>query len=161
MTKVVGRTDLRWRRSNRILWRPNDIGLHQDIASERNWRYKGCNRIEIISETRGSLKNLGGVWKNFKGSIFKMDKPSCGSLEKEIMQTWKSDLLVKILYLQIGMSNKCFESENIFVCTCKTFFVAADLYISLPSQRKHFSSAEKQIAKVQPVCDLNIFPSPR
>ena len=36
MTKVV-----RWtedpRRSNRIQWRPNDIGLHLDIALERNW----------------------------------------------------------------------------------------------------------------------------
>ena len=135
---------------------------------------RGTGDIKVAIELKASqkLEELENPWRGlentnpiFRGSSYKMDTSSCGSLEKERMQTWKhfqeSDLLEEIFYQQIAMSNKCFESENIFVCTCKTFFVAADLYISLPSQRKHFSSAEKQIAKVQPVCDLNIFPSPR
>ena len=169
MTKVVGSEQ---QTSDDV----GQIGSYDDqmiSVSIRILLRRGTGDIKAAIELKASqkLEELENPWRalentnpKFRGSSYKMDTSSCGSLEKERMQTWKhfqeSDLLEEIFYQQIAMSNKCFESENIFVCTCKTFFVAADLYISLPSQRKHFSSAEKQIAKVQPVCDLNIFPQP-
>ena len=84
------------------------------------------------------LKRLVGV----------SQKRECRDIAKNLI-CWEN-----MIYFQIAMSEKCFESENIF---CKTPFVAADLYISLQSKKTFLSPVEKQIPKVHPLSATWIF----
>ena len=120
---------------------------------------KGCNRIESISDPGGTrLENLGEVWKTLKGwekiqrsSKFRgrkhgwVGKLSFGSFAKERIQ----EILGKI-----GKKQICWE--NIFFCGCKTFFVAADMYISTQS-KKTFLFSWQTNSKIQAFSALNIF----